>query len=92
VTATLVGSDAVGQQREFAQVTTIQPPKGHRIEGALLADVDGDGRDDLLVTRSRKRRDERTLSIHLRRASTAAASTCTSSPRRVRVYPRAGST
>ena len=51
------------------RVTAVQAPKGYRIQDAALADVNGDGRRDLIVTTSgRHRAFDREMRIHLRTA------------------------
>lgn len=58
---------------DFGVTTTVTLPKGWKAENATLADVNGDGRDDLLVASSRRRpRTVRRVSIHLRRDGRAA--------------------
>jgi hypothetical protein len=64
----LVASAAGADPKPFGTVTTIQVQKQRSIEGAALADVDGDGLDDLVIATSRRaQRSERSIEIHLRR-------------------------
>ncbi|MCE9637763.1 MAG: VCBS repeat-containing protein [Planctomycetes bacterium] len=59
-----------GDQPTFGRTTPIPVPRGHAVRTAVLADVDGDGRDDVVVSTRRvgKRGDSRFLRVHLRRA------------------------
>lgn len=57
----------------FGTVTTVQVAKGRVARAALLADVDGDGADDLVLATSRRGpRAERSVLVFLRRAGDAA--------------------
>jgi hypothetical protein len=65
--ALLAGGAAAGP-KPFGTVTTVQVPKQRSVLAATLADVDGDGLDDLVLATSRRgKREERTIEIHLRR-------------------------
>lgn len=62
-----VAVDGAAQQR-FGTVTVVQAPKGQAVRNALLADVNADGRDDLVVCARRAgKRPSRSVRIHLRR-------------------------
>jgi hypothetical protein len=51
------------------KVTTVQLPEAVRVEGTAAADIDGDGREDLLIaTVARGPVPQRSLRIHLRKA------------------------
>jgi hypothetical protein len=80
-TALLAGGAAAGP-KPFGTVTTLQFAKGVAPRAALLADMDGDGADDLVVATTRRGgRVERAIEVHLRRKDgdafvTAADITC----------------
>ena len=49
-------------------ITTVQPARGQRVRGAILADVNGDGKRDLLIaTQNYFKNYDRRLRVHLRR-------------------------
>jgi hypothetical protein len=51
----------------FGRTTAIPVPKGHAVRAAVLADVDGDGRDDVVIaTRRVGKRAARTIRVHVR--------------------------
>ena len=51
-----------------AFITTVQPARGQRVRGAILADVNGDGKRDLLIaTQNYFKNYDRRLRVHLRR-------------------------
>lgn len=64
----LVAGAASGDPKPFGTVTTIQLQKQRTVQAATLADVDGDGLDDLVIATSRRaKRNERSIEVHLRR-------------------------
>lgn len=66
--AALLAAGASAGPKPFGTVTTLQFAKGVAPKAALLADVDGDGLDDLVVATSRRAgRTERSIEVHLRR-------------------------
>lgn len=68
---TLAVSSAAAQ--DVGRVTTIPLPRGAHAEAALLADVDGDGADDLVVATGRGgARASRALLVHRRRTGAVA--------------------
>ncbi|MCG3133672.1 MAG: hypothetical protein HMLKMBBP_00888 [Planctomycetes bacterium] len=70
--ATLAAPHGVSAQQRFGTVTAVQAPKGQSIRSAFLADIDGDGADDLVVaTRRGGKRPSRSVRVHLRRSGEA---------------------
>ena len=65
VLVSFAGSDAHARRIE-AQVSTVQPGRGGKVEAAALGDVDGDGLDDLVVATSRRKDFKRKLLVHHR--------------------------
>jgi hypothetical protein len=64
----VVATDVAADPKPFGTVTTVQVPKQRSVEAATLADVDGDGLDDLVIATSRRgKRNDRSIEIHLRR-------------------------
>jgi hypothetical protein len=64
----LLAGAAPGDPR-FGTVTTIQLAKARTVQAAALADVDGDGKDDLVVASAKRgKRGDRLLEVRLRRA------------------------
>ena len=71
----LTGALVFGVQAatDFGLTTTVGLAKGWKAEEAVLADVNGDGRDDLVLASSRRRPTaSRRLAVHLRRSGRAA--------------------
>lgn len=56
------------QAAELARVSTVPAPAGARVRQALLADLDADGRLDLLLVASPEEGGQRTLYVHRGRA------------------------
>jgi VCBS repeat protein len=66
--ALALASGAAAGPKPFGTVTTLQFAKGIAPRAAVLADVDGDGLDDLVIATSRRGgRAERAIEVHLRR-------------------------
>lgn len=64
---------AAQEATHFGRIAAVPVPRGHGVRAALLADVDGDGRDDLVLsTRRAGRRSARTLRVHLRKGGEVA--------------------
>ena len=65
--------DGAAQDSSFGRVTSLDLPRGQKAESALLADIDGDGKRDLVLASSKRgKRSRRTLRIHLRRDGASA--------------------
>jgi hypothetical protein len=65
----LLLAGGAGDGPRFGTVATLAAPKGQTIRSAVLRDVDGDGREDLVLATRRvtRRGDSRHLRVHLRR-------------------------
>ncbi len=64
----LLAATASADPKPFGTVTTIQLERGRTVKAAALADVDGDGLDDLIIATARRNKAfDRAIEIHLRR-------------------------